>query len=111
MSKAWDSESWNKNRPSSSSSKYRVDTFRVAPGLQASAKKASRDPRFSQDGTAIDQAGWIKANDYILQLQKQEVEQMTQALADSKKAKGAKARKKRKKQLAADDEDELKLEL
>ena len=105
----------NKNRPPCSSSRRPVSTFRVAPGLQASAAASGRDPRFDPKGTAeFDEAGWRHAYDFIFERQREEAADMRRVLADSQRAskRGAKKRQRAgKKPLAPEEAAALRLEL
>ena len=103
----------NKNRPSELSTKRKVDTFRVAPGLKASAQHKGRDPRFDPHASASDfnEEGWRKSYDFVFEKQREEVAEMKASLAASQKAKSSKRRQTRKKALGADAEATMRLEL
>ena len=104
----------NKNRPPTSSSRRPVSTFRVAPGLQASAAASSRDPRFDPQGTTdFNEAGWRQSYDFIFEKQREEAADMRRTLADSQRAskKSKKRQRQGKKPLAPEEAAELRLEL
>lgn len=111
----------NKNRPSMMSSKRPVSSFRVAPGLEATTKHASRDPRFAPEGQSdsFNEEGWRKSYDFVFERQREEASEMKRKLSESSRATrraqqrggGAKRQRTRQKVLSADESAELKLDL
>jgi ribosomal RNA-processing protein 36 len=111
----------NKNQPAQASSKMRVSTFRIAPGLTAKGGTVqTRDPRYDE-GTSghVDEAAWRKNYGFLFDQQRDEIERMKERLAVSNAAShrakqrggGAKRRRTREKVLSPEDEAALKHEL
>ena len=112
----------DKNQPAQQSTKRRVSTFRIAPGLSAAggANDAGRDPRFAPHGAeSFNEAGWRKSYDFLFDLQQQEADRIKRQLAVSDAAShrasqrggGAKRKRTREKVLAPEQADALRLEL
>ena len=110
----------NKNRPAQLSSKKRVSTFRIAPGLKASSKVVVRDPRFDPHSKSeFDEVKWRQSYDFLFEEQRAEAERMKAALDTSRKASkraaqhggGAKRQRVRDKVLTPEQTAEMKLEL
>lgn len=109
----------NKNRPAVLSSRQRVSSFRVAPGLEGK-QRAGRDPRFNPHGEDdFNAEGWRKSYDFIFEQQREEAREMKRMLSDSQRATrrakqrggGAKRQKTRAKVLGTEESAALKLEL
>ena len=115
----------NKNRPAQASTKRRVSTFRVAPGLKpmshSSLAPTHRDPRFDahDSNTNFNEEGWRKSYAFLFEKQKEEAAEMKARLEESQKASkrakqrggGAKRQRTREKVLSADEEQSMRLEL
>jgi ribosomal RNA-processing protein 36 len=112
----------NKNRPAQMSSKRAVSTLRIAPGLSAgsSSERTLRDPRFDAISKGeVNEHVWRQKYAFVFDKQREEVQEIKQALAASKAAAKAATtvagRKKRKrggaKPLSAEEEEALKLEV
>mmetsp|Transcript_67822 Transcript_67822/g.112753 ORF Transcript_67822/g.112753 Transcript_67822/m.112753 type:complete len:217 (-) Transcript_67822:282-932(-) len=110
----------NRNCPQQLPTKRAVSSFRVAPGLNAGTAKAdSRDPRFDAISKGnFEEHTWRSKYDFVFEQQKQELQQLKQTLARSKKAEKSRAkasrskqRRLRKKIIAPEEADALRLEI
>ena len=102
-----------KNAPSQQSSKRAVSTFRIAPGLQPQAQRASRDPRFDPSNS-FDEAGWRKSYDFVFEQQREELNEQKRALKrDAKQSKGVRrgGKKHKGRQLTNESAAELRLDV
>ena len=107
----------NKNRPSELSSRKKVSTFRLAPGLSSSTPK-SRDPRFDH-GAKVDEEAWRRSYEFLYDMQREEADGMKRKLAESAAAAprakqrggGEKRRRTRAKVLGPEEEEALRKEL
>ena len=111
----------NKNRPSERSTRQRVSTFRVAPGLKGGKAENTigRDPRFDTGGPSVDQDVWRNKYGFLYEQLQAEADEMKARLGESQRAKkrsqqrggGAKRQRTRAKVLSADEEAAIRLEL